>query len=288
MAAGWHWFVILGTVLSCVAFLWLLFANRHSDGGTTGHSWDGIEELDNPLPAWWVGMFVASIVFAAIYLVIYPGLGNFDGVTDWSSAGEHDADQGAHRARFAPLYARLASMSPADLAADREGMQVGRRLFINNCGTCHGNNAAGAPGFPNLRDDHWIWGGEFADIQTSIREGRSALMPGWGAALDNEGVTNVAHYVMQLADKPHDTDRAAAGAPQFQTFCTSCHGPEGHGNPLLGAPDLTRGKWIYGTELEDVARTIRAGRQGEMPAFGELLSEEQQKIIATYVKSLSE
>ncbi len=288
MTAFWHWFVIGGVGLSLVAFLWLLFANRKTGGGTTGHSWDGIEELDNPLPAWWVGMFVGSIVFSIGYLIVYPGMGNFEGALNWTSSGEHDTQAQAHRDRFADLYVRLANMSPDDLAQDREGMQVGRRLYINNCGICHGNNAAGAPGFPNLRDDNWIWGGSFDAIQTSISQGRVAAMPGWGPALGNEGVTNVANYALKLAGKEHDAGSAEAGAEQYQTFCVSCHGVDGTGNPLMGAPDITAGQWIYGSSLEDVAQTIRSGRQGVMPAFGDLIDEEQRKIIATYVKSLSE
>ncbi len=289
MTQPWHWFIIAGTALSLAFFLWLLLNNRRTEGGTTGHEWDGIEELDNPLPAWWVGMFVVTIVFAVGYLVIYPGAGNFQGVLDWTSTGEHNASAEAHSQRFAALYTRLASLSPEELAADTEGMQVGRRLFLNNCSTCHGVNGGGAPGFPNLRDEHSIWGGSFADIETTINEGRTAAMPPWGPALGDDGVTNVANYVMSVAGLPHNEARAQAGAGQYQVFCVSCHGTEGKGNPLLGAPNITTsGSWIYGTTLEDVAQTIRSGRQGVMPAYGEILDQEQRKILASYVTSLSQ
>ena len=248
-----------------------------------------IEELDNPLPAWWVGMFVASIVFAIGYLVIYPGLGSLPGSLGWTSANEHDVQSEAHSARFDDLYNRLASLSPEELAADTAGQQVGRRIFINNCSTCHGVNAGGAEGFPDLTDDHWIWGGSFEAIEQSITNGRFAAMPPWGPALGNDGVTNVANYVLQVAGLPHDSARAEAGAPQYQVFCVSCHGPEGHGNPMLGAPDITSpDHWIYGRELEDVARTIRSGRTGVMPAFNGLIDARQRKILATYVKGLSD
>lgn len=288
MSDFWHWFIIVGTIASLAFFLWLLMVNRTSEGGTTGHEWDGIEELDNPLPAWWVWMFIITIVFALIYMVIFPGLGNFSGVTDWTSASEHDTRAAAHSARFDDLYDHLASLSPEELADDVAGMQVGRRLFINNCSTCHGVNAGGAPGFPDLSDDHWIWGGSFEAISASIDSGRVAAMPPWGPALGNDGVTNVANFVLQMAGQPHDSERATQGAGQYQVFCVSCHGPNGHGNPALGAPRITDANtWIYGTSLEDVAETIRAGRQGVMPAFGDLIDARQRKIIATYVQSLS-
>ncbi len=287
MGQIWHWFVIVATILSLVFFLWLLLVNRTTSGGKTGHEWDGIEEFDNPLPAWWVWMFVISIVFSVGYLVIYPGFGNFAGATGWSSQGEHAEVAATHAERFAPMYARLAALPPEEFAQSTEGMQVGRRLFINNCSTCHGVNAGGARGFPNLRDTHWIWGGSLSDIQTSIDSGRQAVMPPWGPALGNEGVTNVANYALKLAGRDHDPAAAAAGAAQYQTFCVSCHGVEGKGNALLGAPDITQGVWIYGDDLQSVAETIRNGRQGMMPAFGQLLGEDQRKILAGYVKSLS-
>ena len=288
MGQLWHWFIIAATFISLGFFLWLLLANRRTEGGKTGHEWDGIEEFDNPLPAWWVWMFVISIIWTVGYLVIYPGLGNFDGATSWSSQGEHAREAEAHTARFAPLYASLGAMAPEELATSTEGMQVGRRLFINNCSTCHGVNAGGAVGFPNLRDEHWIWGGDIAAIQHTINNGRQAAMPAWGPALGNDGVTNVANFVMQLAGKAHDAERAAAGAPQFATFCVSCHGVEGKGNALLGAPDITSGIWMYGDDLQSVAETIRNGRAGMMPGFTDILGEDQRKILAAYVKSLSE
>lgn len=289
VSSFWHWFIVIGTGASLLFFLWLLLVNRRSDGGNTGHEWDGIEELDNPLPAWWVGMFIFSIIFSVGYLVIYPGLGNFEGALAWSSAGEHDTRSDVHGARFDDLYDRLASLAPEELAADTAGQQVGRRLFINNCSTCHGVNAGGAEGFPDLTDDHWIWGGSYEAIEHSITHGRIAAMPPWGPALGNDGVTNVANYVMQMAGLSHDPQRAEAGAAQYQVFCVSCHGAEGLGNPVLGAPNITSADhWIYGRELEDVARTIRAGRNGVMPGFSGLIDERQRKILATYVKGLSD
>ena len=288
MSNFWHWFIIIITAASLGFFLWLLLVNRTTEGGSTGHSWDGIEELDNPLPGWWVGMFIGTIVFAVIYLAIFPGLGSFSGATGWTSANQHDADLNAHTERFAPFYNRLAGMTYDEMVSDREAMQVGRRLFLNNCSTCHGVNGGGTPGFPNLRDPYWIWGSDYQAIETTLRSGRHGVMPAWGPALGNEGVTNVANYAMQLAGFEHDAEAAAAGQAQYNTFCVACHGVEGKGNTALGAPDITSGAWIYGTTLDDVARTIRAGREGVMPAFGEIIDDDQRKIITAYVKSLSE
>ena len=211
MSFSWHWFVILGTFLTLATMLWLLIANRHkSDQATTGHEWDGIEELDNPLPMWWVGMFVASIVFALIYLAYYPGLGNFDGAGDWSSAGQHDREVAQHEARFEPLYAKLGAMDPEVLAQDRQGMQVGRRLFLNHCSTCHGVNAGGAFGFPNLTDEEWQWGSDYQSIRATLLNGRQAQMVSWKAALGDEGVVNVANYVRQMSGQEHDAAKAQA------------------------------------------------------------------------------
>ena len=289
MESGWHWFVIAGVVVSLAAMLWLLLANRTISGNeTTGHDWDGIEELDNPLPMWWVGMFVATIVFSIIYLVIYPGAGNVTGALNWTSANQHQAEVEAHEARFAPLYTKLARMDEAALVADRQAMQVGRRLFLNNCSTCHGVNANGSFGFPNLTDEEWLWGSDFDAIKTTLTYGRVAQMAPWGAALGDEGVTNVANYVLKLAGKPHDEAAAEAGITQFNTMCVVCHGADGKGNKLFGAPDLTNDIWLYGGNIEQLTFTIANGRQGNMPAQKDILDEEKIHIVSAYVRSLSQ
>ncbi len=268
--------------------VWLLIGNRKISGDeTTGHEWDGIEELDNPLPFWWVGMFVVSIVFAIGYLIFYPGLGNFTGAGGWTSAGEHDRAAARHEQRFAPLYAELGAMQAEALVEDRMSMQVGRRLFLNHCATCHGSSAQGTRGFPDLTDDEWIWGGEFAAIKSSIANGRTAMMAPWQSALGDDGVRNVAHYVRRLSGQDHDTAKASAGQAQFNTFCMACHGTDGTGNALLGAPDLTNDSWLYGGTLADITQTIAQGRRGEMPPYGELLGADRTHVLAAYITSLS-
>lgn len=288
MSSLWHWFIIIGTFGSLAFFLWLLLANRRtSTHETTGHNYDGIEEYDNPLPMWWVWMFVLSMVFAVGYLAWYPGLGNFAGLSGWSSTGQWQDQVDTHDARFAPLYAELAQLDEAALHQNRQAQQVGRRLFINHCSTCHGVAAQGAFGFPNLTDDEWIWGAGLDAVKHAIRSGRQAAMPGWGAALGDAGVTNVSHHVLALAGREHNAAAATEGAGQYQAFCVACHGPDGTGNPLLGAPDLTNDIWLYGSSLEQIAHTVRHGRNGNMPAHADILSEEKIHILAAYVTSLS-
>lgn len=288
MSSLWHWFVVIGTLGSLVFFLALLFGNRKAGSdATTGHDFDGIEEFDNPLPMWWVWMFVASIVFGLGYLAWYPGLGNFAGLSDWSSSSALGRDQAAHEARFAPLYAELASLDETALHASRQAMQVGRRLYLNNCATCHGVNGRGAFGFPNLTDDEWIWGAGFANVRTALIHGRQAAMPGWQAALGDQGVLDVTQYVLSLSGAAHDAGAAARGAGQYRTFCVACHGPAGKGNPALGAPDLSNDVWLYGGTPERIAYTLRNGRNGRMPAFADVLSEDKVHVLAGYVTSLS-
>ena len=288
MSSGWHWFVIIGTFLSLGYLLWLLFANRHkTNKGTTGHTWDGIEELDNPLPMWWVGLFLISIVYMLIYLVYYPGLGNVTGAGEWSSSGQHDAEVAKHEARFAPLYAELGAMDESALSQDRRAMQVGRRLFLNHCSTCHGVNANGAFGFPDLTDDEWIWGGDYQAISTTITHGRMAQMPAWGPALGEDGVTNVANYVLKMAGREHDAAKAAAGTAQYNAICTACHGVDGKGNPALGSPNITNEHWLYGGNIDQLAFTIANGRQGNMPAQADVLSADKIHILSTYIRSLA-
>lgn len=289
MSSFWHWFIVIGTLGSLAFFAALLFGNRKTTTQeTTGHVYDGIEEYDNPLPMWWVWMFALSIVFAIGYLIYYPGLGNFAGVAGWTSAGEVADAQQAHQERFAPLYAELAQLSEAELHESRQAQQVGRRLFINHCATCHGVNAAGAFGFPNLTDDDWIWGAGFDNVVTAIRQGRRAAMPPWQAALGDAGIADVTQFVLRLAGREHDAAAAGRGESAYRMYCVACHGPEGKGNPMLGSPNLTNDVWLYGGSPEQIAYTLRHGRNGNMPAFDDVLSDAQIRVLAGYVTALSE
>ncbi len=290
MSTGWTIFIVVGALGSLAAMLWLLYANRTKavEGETMGHDFDGIEEYDNPLPMWWVGLFIATITFAVAYLVYYPGLGSFAGIGGWTSTEEWQADVEAKERQFAPLYAQLGALSEAQLHDNRQARQMGRRLYINHCSTCHGVAARGAFGFPDLTDDEWQWGADFETVKMTIRQGRNAMMTPWEAALGgSSGVSNMAQYVSSLSGAPHDAAAAAKAAPQFQMFCIACHGPEGKGTALLGAPNLTNDVWLYGGSIEQIEFTIRHGRSGQMPAFGDLLGEDKIHLIAGYVTSLS-
>lgn len=291
VSSGWHLFVVIGTIGSLVVMGWLLFANRKATArtdsdGTTGHDYGGIQELDNPLPAWWLGLFVVSMLFAVGYLVVYPGLGNVAGVAEWSSETQWQRESDAYAARFEPFYLALAERDFESLAKDGRAMQVGRRLFLNNCATCHGSAAKGSTGYPDLTDAEWLWGGSFTAIKTTIAGGRVAAMPGWLPALGETGVADTAAYVLELSGRTVDADTAARGAVHYQTFCVACHGADGRGNVLFGAPDMTNDIWLYGGEPDAVSESIASGRFGNMPAHGALLGDNRSHVLAAYIAQL--
>lgn len=289
MSTFWSLFIIAGTLGSLAWTLWLLLSNRTQPKQTvetTGHDFDGIEEYDNPLPMWWVGLFVATVVFALGYLIYYPGLGTFAGFGKWTSHAQWDRDVQAQNAQFAPLYRRLAAMSETELHQSAEAQQIGRRLFLNNCASCHGMRARGGYGFPNLTDGEWQWGGGYDTIKTTIHGGRNAAMPAWGPALGEAGTSDMAQYVLSLSGAEHDAAAAARAAPQFQTMCVACHGTDAKGTPALGAPDLTNDIFLYGADADTIAFTIRNGRGGVMPNFAGTLGEDRIAIVAAYVSSL--
>ncbi len=295
-SSGWSIFIALGTLLSLVACLVLLFiaarrrvASGAVDDNTTGHVWDeDLRELNNPLPRWWMWLFIITVLFAFIYLALYPGLGSFAGSLKWSGTGQYEAEQARARSTMAPLYARFATMNESELSRDSQAMGIGERLFINNCSTCHGSDARGSKGFPNLSDNDWLWGGSFATIQQSITEGRTGVMPPMAAAIGtSEDVRNVAHYVLSLSGSPHDNTSAQLGRSKF-TACAACHGIDGKGNPALGAPNLTDKIWLHGWGDQAVVALINGGKTNVMPAHGGRLSAEQIRVLAAYVWNLSQ
>jgi len=290
--SGWAVFVAAVTVLGLVACLALLIiASRRkvmADDNTTGHVWDeDLRELNNPLPRWWMWLFVITVVFAAIYLALYPGLTVYDGSLKWSSTGQYDAEQAKAKEAMAPLYAKYAAMSAEDLAKDANAMGIGQRLFINNCAQCHGSDARGSKSFPNLTDNDWLWGGDLEAIKTTITQGRQGNMPPMAAAVGSgEDVRNVAHYVLSLSDSAHNPVYAQLGKEKFGA-CAACHGPEGKGNQALGAPNLTDKIWLHGWGEQAITAMITGGKLNVMPAQDKLLTPEQIHVLAAYVWQLS-
>jgi cytochrome c oxidase cbb3-type subunit 3 len=251
------------------------------------HEYDGIQEYDNPLPAWWFYMFVITIVWGVGYLIIYPGMGNFPGLLGWTQINQHTAEVEAAEDRFRAMRDRYLALPVEEIAGDPAVRKMGMRMFGNNCAQCHGGDGKGAYGFPNLTDDDWLYGGTADAIKTSITQGRNAAMPAWGGPLGDQGVTDVTAYIMSLSGRQADAGNADAGRTQYQTYCVACHGAEAKGNPMMGAPNLANGIWLYGGKEEQIAHSIRAGRNGVMPAMQEMLSEDKIHIITAYVYGMS-
>jgi len=290
----WNWFVIILTVGSILACWWLLMwtkgiSNRQDKGiGSTGHVWDeDLQELNAPLPRWWLYLFNITIVFSLVYLVFFPGLGNLPGLLGWSQIGRYQSEISQAETQQEAVFARFRDMDEQALMADPEAIAIGRRLFANNCAMCHGSDARGAPGFPNLADNDWLYGGSYEQVLTTIRQGRSGVMPPMGAALGENGVRDVVVYVQKLSGQKADPDLAAAGKKHFDTVCAACHGADGKGNQLLGAPNLTDDIWLYGGTPEVLTETVTQGRNGNMPSHDSLLSKDRQRLVATYVVSLT-
>ena len=290
-SSGWSAAIAALTVLGLIACLVLLaIAARRRvtvgvDDNTTGHVWDeDLRELNNPLPRWWMFLFVITVVFSFAYLALYPGLGSYAGTLGWSSGAQVELDLKKDKAAQAPLYARFAAMDEKQLAADAQAMGIGERLFINNCAACHGSDARGSKGFPNLSDTDWLWGGSFAEIQKTITEGRNGAMPPMAEAIGGgENVHNVAHYVLSLSGSPHDSVAAALGKPKFTTICAACHDVEGKGNPAIGAPNLTDKVWLHGWGEEAISAMVNQGKTNVMPAHASRFSPEQIRVLAAYV-----
>ncbi|WP_111496494.1 cytochrome-c oxidase, cbb3-type subunit III [Marinobacter bohaiensis] len=288
----WISVIVLGTVIGC---WWLLWATRKSQttdtetDRTMGHSFDGIEEYDNPLPKWWFYLFSASCVFALIYLLLYPGLGNFQGLFGWSQEKQWEEEMQQAEARYGELFARYGDVPIPELAQNEDARKMGQRLFANNCSVCHGSAARGAIGFPNLTDDAWIWGGEPDRILQTLHEGRVAAMPAKGLmpSMTNQQVDAVVNYVLSFSDREQDAELARQGEAVFAQACAQCHGAEGQGNPMLGAPNLTDDAWLYGSTYEWIRETVVYGRQNRMPPQEGRLSDDQIHILAAYVYGLS-
>jgi cytochrome c oxidase cbb3-type subunit 3 len=290
--SGWSIFVAVTTAVSLLFCLGLLViaARRRVMAGdnTTGHVWDeDLRELNNPLPRWWMWLFVITVLFGALYLTFYPGMGSHQGTLQWSSVGQYETERAKARATAAPVFAAFAAKPAQELARDPKAMAVGERLFANNCATCHGADARGSKGFPNLADNDWLWGGTPEQIAETITKGRNGMMPPMAAAVGGPAdVRNVAQYVLSLSGSPHDSIAASQGKAKFAA-CAACHGPDGKGNPALGAPNLTDDVWLHGWGEEAVVAMVNKGRTNVMPAHATRFTPEEIHVLAAYVWSLS-
>lgn len=294
LSSFWNWFVIILTMGSILACWWLLhwtkgISDRDGENiDSTGHVWDeNLVELNAPLPRWWLHLFNITIVFALAYMMVFPGLGNTPGFLGWTQVGSYDAEVSQVQAAQEAVYARYREADPAELIANSEANAIGRRLFAANCAMCHGSDGRGAVTFPNLTDDDWLSGDAYDQVLTSINMGRSAVMPPLGAALGEQGVTDVVQYVLSLSGEATNPAQVAVGKAQFDLYCAACHGPDGKGNQMLGAPNLSDAIWLYGGTPEVISATLMSGRNGKMPAFKDRLNADKQRLLAAYVLSLS-
>ena len=289
----WSLFVAGITLASIVACLILLWASGKAramtaSDNTTGHVWDGdLREMNNPLPRWWVYLFIITIIFSLVYLVLYPGLGSYAGWLGWSSTGQHAAEMSKGEKEVAPLYAKFADMQTEAVVKDPQAMAIGERLFMNNCSQCHGSDARGSKGFPNLTDGDWLYGGTPEKIGESIAKGRNGVMPAMAAAVGTaDDVKNLAQYVLSLSGSPHDSVKAALGKPKFAA-CGACHGQDGKGMQAVGAPNLTDDLWLHGYGEAAILAMVNNGKTNAMPAQGDKFSPAQIHLLASYVWSLS-
>ena len=290
--SGWGLFVAVSTALSLLACLALLViaAQRRvmAADNTTGHVWDeDLRELNNPLPRWWMWLFVLTVVFSAVYLAFYPGMGTFAGTLKWTSQGQYEAEQDKARLAMAPVYAKYVSMNAEELGRDAQAMGIGQRLFLNNCAQCHGSDGRGSKGFPNLADNDWLGPNTMDAVKKTIVEGRTGMMPPMAAAVGtSEEVKNVANYVLSLSGSAHNDIAAQLGKAKFGA-CAACHGVDGKGNQAIGAPNLADRVWLQGWGEAAIVAMISQGKTNVMPPQGARLTPEQANVLTAYVWSLS-
>ncbi|MBE1301707.1 MAG: cytochrome-c oxidase, cbb3-type subunit III [Alteromonadaceae bacterium] len=307
----WISVISLGSLVGCYFLLRWCLANKTGveEGDDMHHEFDGIIEINNGLPKWWTYMFYMVLVWALLYFLLYPGLGNFPGILGWKSShqdirslAESKAAMAAAREngeivqydrelefaaeKFDPVFAAIAAKPIEELLQDEEALKVGQRLFLQNCSMCHGSDARGATGFPNLTDDDWLYGGSFEKIKETLHLGRQGQMPGWLDAMGEKGIEEVVEYTLSLSGRSVNQQLADKGQARF-AMCAACHGQDGKGNQQLGAPNLTDIIWLYGGSKRAVTETLNYGRNGVMPAFDERLGEEKIHVVSAYVYSLS-
>lgn len=281
--------IVLASILACAVLLYMQGKATFTPGKTMGHVWDEtLEEYNNPMPKWWSWLFVVTVIFALVYLALYPGLGKFQGVLGWSSVGQYNAERERMDATVQPMYSKYLGMDVKALAADKQAMETGKRLYLTYCMQCHGADGRGAKGFPNLTDSDWLYGGEPDQIKQTIAEGRMGVMPPH-AQLGADTIKDLANYVRSLSGLPNDSVRAAKGKEAFTSAgCVGCHGMDAKGMQALGAPNLTDKVWLYGSSEATIVETITNGRQNKMPSWKAFLGDAKDHLLTAYVYSLSQ
>lgn len=281
--------IVVGSILACAVLLIMQGKATFTPGKTMGHVWDeDLEEYNNPMPKWWSWLFIITVVFAFVYLAMYPGLGNFKGMLNWTAVGQHKAEVAKVDAAVKPLFDKYMAMDVKAVAADKQAMEMGKRLYLTYCMQCHGADARGAKGFPNLTDSDWLYGGEPDQIKETIANGRMGVMPPH-EQLGADTIKDLANFVRSLSGLPNDSVRTAKGKEAFTSAgCVGCHGPEATGMHAIGAPNLTDKVWLYGSSEATITETITKGRQNQMPAWKEFLGDAKVHLLSAYVLSLSE
>lgn len=290
MTSFWSGWIIVLTLGSIAGYVWLLMANRKTDTAPNEvkhHVFDGIEEYDNPMPMWWFYLFLVCVGAALVHLALYPGLGSFKGLLNWTSTQQHEERVAAKEANFQKHVEGFMAISPEELSKDFKAVKMGERIFKSNCSVCHGSDARGSFAFPNLTDNDWLYGGDAVSIKKTITDGRIALMPAWGAQLGGD-LDNMVTFVRNLSTDGMEGQKDNPMYNKFQQVCSSCHGADGKGMQATGAPNLTDGIWLYGGEHHDVKLTIQKGRNGQMPAHKDLLSEERIHLLTAFILSLNQ
>ena len=281
--------IVVGSLLACALLLYMQGKATFTPGKTMGHVWDeDLEEYNNPMPKWWSWLFIITVVFAFGYLALYPGLGNFKGALGWTAVGQLKNEVAKADAVVKPMYDKYNGMDVKALAADKQAMETGKRLYLTYCMQCHGADARGAKGFPNLTDSDWLYGGEPEQIKQTLEAGRMGVMPPH-AHLGADTVKDLANYVRSLSGLPNDAVRTAKGKEAFNSAgCSGCHGPDGKGMQAIGAPNLTDKVWLYGSSEATITETINNGHQNKMPAWKEFLGDGKIQVLTAYVYSLSQ
>ncbi|MCO7223937.1 cytochrome-c oxidase, cbb3-type subunit III [Pleionea sp. CnH1-48] len=293
MSEFWSWWIIAITLICIFGNFWLLHFTKKTEAdecedGTTGHAYDGIQEYNNPLPKWWLNLFYITLAFGIGYLILFPGLGKFEGTLGWTKENQWEAEVQQAESVYLPLFKQYENTPVTELVNDELAMDMGRRIFLNVCFACHGSDAAGSPGYPNLTDNDWLYGSTPDIIEESITNGRSGQMPPFGQQFNEEQITFLTSYVVSLSGRNAPENEIAKGKALYDTNCVACHGADGKGSHAFGAPNLTDTTWLFGGSRKVIARTIRSGRNGQMPAHKDILGKAKIRLVTAYVYSLSQ